>query len=314
MLCINGGFLLIVCEYFFVFSDILSEEERKFASLGDICARVVCRAAIVKRSERIKIDINTQILRLVGLKFLCFRKTDKAKLWIAEPAARFLHINLRNFSACAFARVFNGKFNIKTVFVGSGLVMCDFKIGITQAKAERIKNCIGVECFKISITDKNILFIIVKGFSAEINGGRVVGIILNDCVGQPAARGCCAAKQIRSCVAAFHTALPNIHYCADFVAVMRNPAHINNVADIQKDNNLVKMRANLVKHCDFVVSQKITAVFVFAISVLARRPADCNNGGVTAACGGNNGCVAERHFVIMKRPLAPKAVVYRIFI
>ena len=189
----------------------------------------------------------------------------------------------------------------------------DFKICIRQTESEFIQHLFGGEGFKIAVTHKDVLNIVVVFLCAEAAAARVVLISFCDCIAELSARSDFTGEYIRKRVSALHTALPSYKYRAYFILICIYLFKINKTAYIENQNDVVKMSRDKVKHLLFSAREVIAALFENVFAILSGASAYEYHGLIALfGCAFYN-VVFKRHFRIKSRPMSPKPRIRYVF-
>ena len=191
---------------------------------------------------------------------------------LAQLSLRRAVVDLDNLLALIIARIRHiyGDFNLAVHFFHGGGFHGE--VGIGEAKTEGIQHLIRRKRLKVAVSHIDVLNIVVVLIFAEVPGGRIILVRHGNGIAQLAGGRDIAADNVCGRLAAFHTAVPNVHHGLD--AVLFHPAHVDDIADIQQDGHMVKLVGDLLDHVAFVVGQEEASLRVAGVLALARSAAE----------------------------------------
>ena len=239
-------------------------------------------AGIIERRHIGARERHDHSLLLTRQKSACFFICGKALCRLAELALRRAVVDLNNLFARRLADILDldGDY-YSVVRLHNGLIG-QLERGVTQTEAEREHDLFGREGFKISVADEDILDVVVVCLFAKVLRRRIALVAIGNGIGQLAARRNFAGENLANGVSALHSALPDIEYRAEPVAVFIHPRHIYNIAAVYQHDGVFEIRGHFVEQRGFIVGQIIAALFERVFSVLACR-ATYNYDGAAAA-------------------------------
>ena len=139
------------------------------------------------------------------------------------------------------------------------------KACIRKTKAEGIHNLVFGCSLEISVANINILNIIIVLLITEVFMSRMVLKIIYNGVGKLTARSHPSCQKVNNAMSAFTSALPYIHNRRGII--FTNEVHINNIANIEKHNCLIKDGTHLGEHVLFLIGKIVTALGLGIIPV-----------------------------------------------
>ena len=188
-----------------------------------------------------------------------------------------------------------------------------FKTCVAQAEAEGKQNAFWGKAVKVAVADKNPLGIVVIFFSSEVFAAGVLNIVAGDGVAGPSAGALFSAQDVCGGAAAFHAALPGIEDGGDAGAVILDPGHIHDAADIEDHHHMGKVLSREIEQPAFVLGEVVAPLFQGVLPVFTGGATNDHQGRFCGFRRGLYGFFVKLHLRMAERPVAPPAVVGGIF-
>ena len=200
--------------YFFAGAHIGADINRIFPRLQHIAERFARLSGVVKRRHVGARERHNQPLLLAGQQgarlFVCGETLQR----LAQFSLRSAVIDLHDLFARRLADILDlDRNNYSVVRLHNGLVG-QLERGVAQTEAEREHDLFGRESLKISVTDKNILCVVIVQLLSEVFSRRIALVAVGNGIGQLAARRHLAGEHLAYGVSALHAALPDIEHGA----------------------------------------------------------------------------------------------------
>ena len=280
-----------------------------FPFLENVCGSVARDSAVVEGSESVFVECKFAYFPFSGAKLRSFTESDEVHKRFTEPALRGTAIDLndlftRNVTGILYAR-FNGDFTV-LIFKAARF---DFERSITQTEAERIKDFLGREGLEITVSDVNILGVVIEFPVAEIGGRRIIGVISRDGHRKLSGRRAHAVKDVRNGGARSFAELPHVHDRGKFVAVLLRPRHVYHIAAVHQDHGMPEYRSHRVEHIFFRLRKIIAPFLQDVLAVFARGSAYHDHRGIGGFTRLRHKFRSKRHFVEIVRPVSPVSVI-----
>ena len=171
-------------------------------------------------------DVEGQGLFLTGLQFPCFSKSHQYAAWFAKQSLR----SLCKYKHDLLSRMIAGVGNHCGHFLLRHHLRIDGKACIAQSISKRIHHFFWRKGRKIAVPHINIFGVEILIRISVIGGRRIICNVIRDCISQPSTRRHGTVQQIEHTVAAFLSALPDIHDSVWVVGLY--PFHVDNISDI----------------------------------------------------------------------------------
>ena len=249
------------------------------AFLEDPAGLIAGHSAVVVTRDRSHRHLETKILILSGIQCNSLPVGAQHPRGFSESALGRFTVDLHHFFAGGLSGVHNSDPEINRV-VPRALHSepADFKVCIGESEPEGIEDLLLRKCFKISIPHIDIFSIEVPVGISEVPVRGIVAYIIRDRISQLAAGRNFSRQHVQNAVSALLAALPYVEdRCR---AIFCHPFHIDDIADIEKDNGPGESRADSLQHRLLLFREVIAAALGLIVLVLAGGPADDHNCGV----------------------------------